>query len=223
MFIGAAENPFAPVRTRLKFASAACQEGRGRSGIYSDSVHFNLTKFGTWMKGVVDGTSRKSLHTRRCYPFKSFGMARYMAKNVRYGRSGGTPPAIRHAQGTAGEEGIKIAVRPFKQLKEMPGISGRTHHGHRVGGKGGRNRGEGGLLPQLQCKSQLRHSRWSTIRRRHFVKSHRSAAVSVLDYSRITSFVPRPDRRYTPLRMPTIETASRDPVNREYEMVPVTP
>lgn len=125
LFIGAAENPFAdPFEIRVP--RLAKKVAAGVEFIQTQCI-FNLKKFGTWMKGVVDrGLHEKVFILGGVTPFKSFGMARYMAKNV----PGMDVPdeLLQRMKDTPKEqqadEGIKIAVETIQQLKEMPGIAG---------------------------------------------------------------------------------------------------
>jgi len=125
LFIGAAENPFAdPFEIRVP--RLAKKVKAGVEFIQTQCI-FNLKKFGEWMKGVVDrGLHEKVFILGGVTPFKSFGMARYMAKNV----PGMDVPEelLQRMKDTPKEqqadEGIKIAVETIQQLKEMPGIAG---------------------------------------------------------------------------------------------------
>ena len=125
LFVGAAANPFAdPFEIRVP--RLAKKVNAGVEFIQTQCI-FNMKKFGEWMKGVVD----RGLHERvyimgGVTPFKSFGMARYMAKNV----PGMDVPdeLLQRMKDTPkeqqAEEGIKIAVETIQQLREMPGIAG---------------------------------------------------------------------------------------------------
>lgn len=125
LFIGAAENPFAdPFEIRVP--RLAKKVAAGVEFIQTQCI-FNVKKFGMWMKGVVDrGLHEKVFILGGVTPFKSFGMARYMAKNV----PGMDVPdeLLQRMKDTPkeqqAEEGIKIAVETIAQLKEMPGIAG---------------------------------------------------------------------------------------------------
>jgi methylenetetrahydrofolate reductase (NADPH) len=125
LFIGAAENPFAdPFEIRVP--RLAKKIAAGAEFIQTQCI-FNLKKFAEWMKGVVDrGLHEKCFILGGVTPFKSFGMARYMANNV----PGMDVPQelLDRMKGTPKEqqanEGIKIAVETIQQLKEMKGIAG---------------------------------------------------------------------------------------------------
>ncbi|MBI4963545.1 MAG: methylenetetrahydrofolate reductase [Desulfomonile tiedjei] len=125
LFIGAAENPFAdPFAIRVP--RLAKKVAAGVEFIQTQCI-FNLNKFKEWMKGVVDrGLHEKVYVLGGVTPFKSFGMARYMAKNVPgmdvpeelLERMKGTPKEKQ------AEEGITIAVETIHQLREIPGVAG---------------------------------------------------------------------------------------------------
>ncbi len=125
LFIGAAENPFAdPFEIRVP--RLAKKVAAGVEFIQTQCI-FNLTKFGNWMKDVVDrGLHEKVFILGGVTPFKSFGMARYMANNV----PGMDVPEelLKRMKDTPkekqAEEGIKIAVETIQQLREMKGIAG---------------------------------------------------------------------------------------------------
>jgi methylenetetrahydrofolate reductase (NADPH) len=125
MFIGAAENPFAdPFEIRVP--RLAKKINAGVEFIQTQCI-FNLEKFGEWMKGVVErGLHEKVFILGGVTPFKSFGMASYMAKRV----PGMDVPedVLKRMKETPkekqAEEGIKIAVETIQQLREMKGISG---------------------------------------------------------------------------------------------------
>jgi methylenetetrahydrofolate reductase (NADPH) len=125
LFIGAAENPFAdPFEIRVP--RLAKKVAAGVEFIQTQCI-FNLTKFGEWMKGVVDrGLHEKVFILGGVTPFKSFGMARYMANNV----PGMDVPEelLKRMKDTPkekqAEEGIIIAVETIQQLREMKGIAG---------------------------------------------------------------------------------------------------
>jgi len=125
LFIGAAENPFAdPFEIRVP--RLAKKAAAGAEFIQTQCI-FNMTKFREWMKGVVDrGLHEKLFILGGVTPFKSFGMARYMAKNV----PGMDVPEelLQRMKGTPKEqqadEGIKIAIETIQQLREIPGIAG---------------------------------------------------------------------------------------------------
>ena len=125
LFIGAAENPFAdPFEIRVP--RLAKKAAAGAEFIQTQCI-FNMTKFKEWMKGVVDrGLHEKLFILGGITPFKSFGMARYMGKNV----PGMDVPEelLQRMKDTPkeqqAEEGIKIAVETIQQLREIPGIAG---------------------------------------------------------------------------------------------------
>ena len=125
LFVGAAANPFAdPFEIRVP--RLAKKVRAGVEFIQTQCI-FNLQKFGEWMKQVVDrGLHEKVYILGGVTPFKSFGMARYMAKNV----PGMDVPddLLQRMKDTPkekqAEEGIKIAVETIQQLREMTGIAG---------------------------------------------------------------------------------------------------
>ena len=125
LFIGAAENPFGdPFEIRAmrlgKKVKAGC-EFIQTQGIY------NLEKFATWMKEVVDrGLHEKCAILAGVIPLKNAGMASYMKKSVPgmdipdelIARLKGVPKEKQ------GEEGIKIALETIQKVKEIPGVKG---------------------------------------------------------------------------------------------------
>jgi len=125
LFIGAAANPFAdPFEIRVP--RLAKKVAAGVEFIQTQCI-FNIKKFSEWMKQVVDrGLHEKVFILGGVTPFKSFGMARYMANNVpgmdvpdeMLQRMKGTPKE------SQADEGIKIAVETIQQLREMKGIAG---------------------------------------------------------------------------------------------------
>jgi methylenetetrahydrofolate reductase (NADPH) len=125
LFIGAAENPFAdPFEIRVP--RLAKKVAAGVEFIQTQCI-FNLEKFSLWMKGVVDrGLHEKVFILGGVTPFKSFGMARYMANNV----PGMDVPEdlLQRMKGTPkekqAEEGITIAVETIKQLQAITGVAG---------------------------------------------------------------------------------------------------
>jgi methylenetetrahydrofolate reductase (NADPH) len=125
LFVGAAANPFAdPFEIRVP--RLAKKVAAGVEFVQTQCI-FNMKKFSEWMKGVVDrGLHEKVFILGGVTPFKSFGMARYMAKNV----PGMDVPdeLLERMKGTPKEnqadEGIKIAVETIQQLREMKGIAG---------------------------------------------------------------------------------------------------
>jgi methylenetetrahydrofolate reductase (NADPH) len=125
LFIGAAENPFAdPFEIRVP--RLAKKVAAGVEFIQTQCI-FNMNTMREWMKGVVDrGLHEKVFILGGVTPFKSFGMARYMSKNV----PGMDVPEelLQRMKDTPKEsqadEGIKIAVETIQQLREIPGIAG---------------------------------------------------------------------------------------------------
>ncbi len=125
LFVGAAANPFAdPFEIRVP--RLAKKAAAGVEFIQTQCI-FNLDKFKDWMKGVVDrGLHEKVFILGGVTPFKSFGMARYMAKNV----PGMDVPdhLLQRMKDTPkeqqAEEGIKIAVETIEELKQMEGVRG---------------------------------------------------------------------------------------------------
>jgi len=125
LFIGAAANPFAdPFEIRVP--RLAKKISAGAEFIQTQCI-FNLKKFSEWMTSVVDrGLHEKAFILAGVTPFKSFGMARYMATNVpgidvpeeMLQRMKDTPKENQAA------EGIKIAVETIQQLRDMKGIAG---------------------------------------------------------------------------------------------------
>ena len=125
LFIGAAENPFAdPFEIRVP--RLAKKIAAGAEFIQTQCI-FNVPKFKEWMKGVVDrGLHEKCFILGGVTPFKSFGMARYMAKNV---PGMDVPEDMLKRMKDApkekqADEGITIAIETIQQLKEMEGIAG---------------------------------------------------------------------------------------------------
>jgi methylenetetrahydrofolate reductase (NADPH) len=151
IFIGAAENPFAdPFEIRVP--RLAKKVAAGVEFIQTQCI-FNLNKFGQWMKGVVDrGLHEKVYILGGVTPFKSFGMARYMAKNV----PGMDVPEelLKRMKDTPkekqAEEGINIAVETIQQLKAMTGISGVHIMAIEWEEKVGEIAQKAGLLPRPQ-------------------------------------------------------------------------
>ena len=125
LFVGAAENPFAdPFEIRVP--RLAKKAAAGAEFIQTQCI-FNLKKFREWMKGVVDrGIHEKLYILGGVTPFKSFGMARYMANNV----PGMDVPdeLLKRMKDTPkekqAEEGISIAVEIIEELRQIPGIAG---------------------------------------------------------------------------------------------------
>ncbi len=149
LFVGAAANPFAdPFEIRVP--RLAKKIAAGAEFIQTQCI-FNMKKFGDWMKGVVDrGLHEKVFILGGVTPFKSFGMARYMAKNVPgmdvpnelLERMKGVPKE------NQAEEGIKIAIETIQQLKEMEGIAGVHIMAIEWEEKVGEIAEQGGLLPR---------------------------------------------------------------------------
>ena len=125
LFVGAAENPFAdPFEIRVP--RLAKKAAAGAEFIQTQCI-FNLSKFREWMKGVVDrGLHEKLFILGGVTPFKSFGMAKYMANNV----PGMDVPEelLKRMKDTPkekqAEEGITIAVETIEELRQIPGIAG---------------------------------------------------------------------------------------------------
>jgi methylenetetrahydrofolate reductase (NADPH) len=125
LFIGAAENPFAdPFEIRVP--RLAKKVAAGVEFIQTQCI-FNLKKFAEWMKGVVDrGLHEKVFILGGVTPFKSSGMASYMAKRV----PGMDVPEelLKRMKDTPkekqAEEGITIAVETIQQLREIKGVAG---------------------------------------------------------------------------------------------------
>ena len=125
LFVGAAENPFAdPFEIRVP--RLAKKAAAGAEFIQTQCI-FNLKKFREWMKGVVDrGIHEKLYILGGVTPFKSFGMARYMANNV----PGMDVPEelLKRMKDTPkekqAEEGVSIAVEIIEELRQIPGIAG---------------------------------------------------------------------------------------------------
>jgi methylenetetrahydrofolate reductase (NADPH) len=125
LFIGAAENPFADP-FEIRTPRLAKKVAAGAEFIQTQCI-FNLEKFKEWMKQVVDrGLHEKVFILGGVTPFKSFGMARYMAKNV----PGMDVPEdlLKRMKDTPkekqAEEGIKIAVEIVEELKRIEGVKG---------------------------------------------------------------------------------------------------
>ena len=125
LFIGAAANPFADP-FEIRAPRLAKKVAAGVDFIQTQCI-FNLKKFEEWMKQVVDmGLHEKVYILGGVTPFKSFGMARYMANNV----PGMDVPEelLQRMKNTPkekqAEEGITIAVETVKQLQSIKGIAG---------------------------------------------------------------------------------------------------
>ncbi len=125
MFVGAAANPFAdPYEIRVP--RLAKKVAAGAEFIQTQCI-FNLEKFEKWMHDVLE----RGLHEKTCImagitPFKSAGMAKFMAKRVPgmdipdavVKRMSDTPKDKQQA------EGIRIAIESIQRLKECPGVKG---------------------------------------------------------------------------------------------------
>jgi methylenetetrahydrofolate reductase (NADPH) len=125
MFIGAAANPFAdPVDWRVIRLSKKIAAG---VDFIQTQCIFNLDRFETYMRQASDmGLTEKVKILAGITPFKSAGMAKYMAKNV----AGMDVPdeMINRMSQTSkdkqSEEGIKIAVETIQKVREIPGVAG---------------------------------------------------------------------------------------------------
>ncbi len=125
MFAGAAANPFAdPFEIRVP--RLAKKVAAGAEFIQTQCI-FNLDKFEKWMEEVRKrGLHEKTSIMTGITPFKSAGMAKFMAKNV----PGMDIPeeVVRRMsdapKGKKAEEGIKIAVESIQRLKECEGVKG---------------------------------------------------------------------------------------------------
>jgi methylenetetrahydrofolate reductase (NADPH) len=125
MFVGAAANPFAdPFEIRVP--RLAKKAAAGAEFIQTQCI-YNLDKFEDWMRGVRDrGLHEKVFVLAGVTPFKSAGMAKYMAKRVPgmdvpddvVGRMGGVPKEKQP------EEGLKICIESIQRLKEVEGVKG---------------------------------------------------------------------------------------------------
>ncbi|MGD9817914.1 MAG: methylenetetrahydrofolate reductase [Desulfomonilaceae bacterium] len=125
MFIGAAANPFAdPVDWRV--IRLAKMVNAGADFIQTQCI-FNMDQFKKFMNQAVDmGLTEQTYILAGITPFKSVGMAKYMADKV----AGMDIPdeLIRRMAGVPKEkqadEGIKIAVEFIQQFREIKGIAG---------------------------------------------------------------------------------------------------
>jgi len=125
MFVGAAENPFAdPLSWRVRRLAKKIEAG---ADFIQTQCIFNLERFEIFMKQAHEmGLTEKVYILAGVTPFKSVGMARYMAQKV----AGMDIPEelIQRMEGTSREkqaaEGIKIVVETIEQLKAIPGVSG---------------------------------------------------------------------------------------------------
>jgi methylenetetrahydrofolate reductase (NADPH) len=125
LFVGAAENPFADP-FEIRTPRLAKKVAAGVEFVQTQCI-FNLDKFKEWMRQVVDrGLHEKVFVLGGVTPFKSFGMARYMAKNV----PGMDVPEhlLKRMKDTPkekqAEEGVKIAVEIIEELKRTEGVKG---------------------------------------------------------------------------------------------------
>lgn len=149
LFIGAAENPFAdPFEIRVP--RLAKKIAAGVEFIQTQCI-FNVKKFTEWMKDVVNrGLHEQVYILGGVTPFKSFGMASYMAKKV----PGMDVPdeLLKRMKETPkekqAEEGITIAVETIQQLREMKGIAGVHIMAIEWEEKVGEIAGKAGLLPR---------------------------------------------------------------------------
>ena len=125
MFIGAAANPFAdPIDWRV--VRLAKKVNAGADFIQTQCI-FNMDRFEKFMSQAIErGLVEKTYILAGITPFKSVGMAKYMAEKV----AGIDIPdeLIKRMAGVPKEnqahEGIKIAVEFIQRFKEMKGISG---------------------------------------------------------------------------------------------------
>lgn len=125
MFIGAAANPFAdPLDWRV--VRLAKKVNAGADFIQTQCI-FNMDRFEKFMSQAIDmGLAEKTYILAGVTPFKSVGMAKYMAEKV----AGMDIPdgLIKRMAGVPKEkqadEGIKIAVEFIHRFREMKGISG---------------------------------------------------------------------------------------------------
>ena len=125
MLVGAAANPFADP-FEIRAARLAKKVAAGVEFIQTQCI-FNLDKFETWMKQICDmGLDDKVAILAGITPFKSAGMARFMAKRV----PGMDIPqeVVKRMADTPKEqqpdEGIKIAIESIQRLKEVKGVKG---------------------------------------------------------------------------------------------------
>jgi methylenetetrahydrofolate reductase (NADPH) len=125
MFIGAAANPFAdPVGWRV--VRLAKKVDAGADFIQTQCI-FNMERFSDYMKQANDMGLTENVHILAgITPFKSAGMARYMATKVAgmdvpeklIDRMAGVPKEKQ------ADEGIKIAVESIQQVREIKGVAG---------------------------------------------------------------------------------------------------
>ena len=125
MFIGAAASPFAhPLAIRVPRLGKKVAAG---ADFIQTQVIYNVKRFKEWMREVVD----RGLHKRvkilaGVTPFKSFGMARYMATNV---AGIEVPKELLDRMKAAGkekarEEGLQIAHETIEELRGIEGVAG---------------------------------------------------------------------------------------------------
>ncbi len=125
LFIGAAANPFADP-TEFRIHRLANKIDAGADCIQTQCSD-NMPRFREFMKQAVDmGLTEKCSILAGVTPFKSGGMANYMAKFV----PGMDVPQeiidrIKGAgKGKMAEEGIKFAIEQIEEFKEMEGVAG---------------------------------------------------------------------------------------------------
>ncbi|MDY6970861.1 MAG: methylenetetrahydrofolate reductase [Thermodesulfobacteriota bacterium] len=125
MFIGAAANPFAePFEFRVHRLAKKIQAG---VDFIQTQCIYNMEKFREWIKRANDmGLTEKAYILAGVTPFKSVGMARYMAKSV---PGMDVPDSLierlkKAGKGKVAEEGIKFAVEQIEEFKEMEGVAG---------------------------------------------------------------------------------------------------
>ncbi|MDQ1240689.1 MAG: hypothetical protein QG577_2875, partial [Thermodesulfobacteriota bacterium] len=125
MFIGAAENPFAdPLSWRVYRLAKKIDAG---ADFIQTQCIFNLDRFEAFMQQARDmGLTDRVYILAGVTPFKSVGMARYMAQKVAgmdipeemIQRMAGVP------KDKQADEGIKIVVETMERLKALPGVAG---------------------------------------------------------------------------------------------------
>lgn len=124
-FIGAAANPFAdPFEYRV--IRLAKKIDAGVDFIQTQCV-YNMGRFKEWMRlAREEGLTEKVYILAGVTPFKSEGMARYMAKKV--AGMDVPEPLIKRMAGVpkekAADEGIKICLETIAQLRDIDGVSG---------------------------------------------------------------------------------------------------
>jgi methylenetetrahydrofolate reductase (NADPH) len=125
IFIGAASNPFGePFEFRV--LRLAKKVAAGCDFIQTQCI-YNMEKFRKFIDMANDmGLTEKTYILAGVTPFKSLGMARYMAKNV----PGMDVPGhlIKRLKGVekkkVASEGIKMACEQIEEFKEMKGVAG---------------------------------------------------------------------------------------------------